>query len=62
MQIPPRQLSHVAQVLAHVPLTPHAWHRLLSHVLWQTPEVQAWHWPAQPWLQQTPSTQLPLPH
>lgn len=46
MQIPPRQLSHVAQVLAHVPLTPHAWHRLLSHVLWQTPEVQAWHWPA----------------
>jgi len=24
--------------------------------------LHAWHWPAQPWLQQTPSTQLPLPH
>ena len=23
---------------------------------------QAWHWPLQAWLQQTPSAQLPLPH
>ena len=24
--------------------------------------LQAWHWPPQAWLQQTPSTQLPLLH
>jgi len=45
VQIPPTQVSHAAQVLVHAPPIPHVRQRPLSHVLWQTPEEQAWHWP-----------------
>jgi len=46
----------VAQKLAQAPLAPQARHWASSHVLWQTPAAQAWHWaglqgPQEPFVQ-----------
>src|SRR5437867_7915693 len=43
VQVPARQVSHVAQELTQVPPTPQVRHWVSSQVLWQTPATQAWH-------------------
>jgi hypothetical protein len=57
-QAPPQSDPSVAQAGRGpwgAPLTATHWPTLPA-------TLQAWHWPPQAWLQQTPSTQFPFPH
>src|SRR5262249_40667102 len=59
---PPHAPPHAEPSVAQAGRAP--WGAPVTATHWpsEPATLQAWHWPPQAWLQQTPSTQLPLVH